>query len=378
MRRERELETLDVGNGNPCLIAAELGTGHNGELERAFRLVDAAAEAGADAVKLQLAIAEEILHPLTGDVELPGGKIPLYERFKALERKPDFYGRIKSYAEAKGLLFLCTPFGLRSARILRDLGCKALKIASPELNHIPLLQEVASYDLPLIVSTGVSTLGDIDRAVRILRPPHHQERKQQLILLHCITAYPAPEEEYNLRVIPHLAAIFSVPAGLSDHSIDPILVPAAAAGLGACLVEKHFTLEKRGDGLDDPIALTPEEFSRMVQAIRAAESRPSNELYDRLRKEHGAERLEKVLGTGAKELAPSEKANYGRTNRSLHALRPMMIGEKLSSENVAVLRTEKNLSPGLGPEYLETVLGKRLVKPIAEGEGVAWKHLLVE
>jgi len=367
-------ETSKAGQGNSCLIVAELGTGHEGDLKHAHRLVDAASEAGADAVKLQLVIAEEILHPLTGHVELPGGKVPLYERFRALEQEPEFYAAVKSYAEGKGLLFLCTPFGLRSARILRNLGCGALKIASPELNHVPLLQEVASYDLPLILSTGVSTLGDIERALRIVR----RKKRQPVILLHCITAYPAPEEEYNLRVIPHLARIFSAPTGLSDHSIDPVLVPAAAVGLGACLVEKHFTLAKQGDGLDDPIALTPEEFSRMVEAIRAAESRPWDELCERLGSDCGAGRLEKVLGTGEKVLAPSEKDNYGRSNRSLHAVRSLKIGDRLSSENVAVLRTEKNLSPGLGPELLETVLGKRLVKPIEEGEGVAWEHLLSE
>ena len=368
------MEAVNAEKARPCLIVAELGTGHNGDLDHAFRLVNAAAEAGADAVKLQLVIAEEILHPLTGDVELPGGKVPLFDRFEALEREPEFYGQIKSYTEGKGLMFLCTPFGLRSARILRDLGCRALKIASPELNHVPLLLEIASYGIPLIVSTGVSTLGDIERAVHILR----REKQGQLTLLHCVTAYPAPEEDYNLKVIPNLAAIFSVPVGLSDHSVDPVLVPAAAAGLGACLVEKHFTLKKRGDGLDDPIALTPGEFSRMVEAVRAAENQPWDELCRRLRRDYGAERLKKVLGTGKKELAPSEMANYGRTNRSLHALKDMTIGEKLSPENVAVLRTEKNLSPGLGPEYLATVLGKRLIRPIAEGQGVAWKHLLSE
>jgi len=260
------LGSRTLGEGSPVLLVAELGTGHNGSPERALEMVDAAAASGADAVKLQLVIAEEILHPLTGHVELPGGRIPLFERFRALQREPGFYAAVKAHAEKRGLHFLCTPFGIRSARVVRDLECPALKIASPELNHLPLLREAASYGVPLILSTGVSTLADIERAAAIVGPA--------AALLHCITAYPAPEEEYNLRLIPNLSRIFSLPVGLSDHSLDPVLVPAAAVGLGACIVEKHFTISRLGGGLDDPIALPPRDFARMAEAVRRAEGLP--------------------------------------------------------------------------------------------------------
>ncbi len=365
-----KIGSLTLDSGSPCRIVAELGTSHNGSLDRAFRLVDAAAEAGADAVKLQFVIADEILHPLTGEVELPGGKVHLYERFKTLEKPPEFYREIKTYAESNGLLFLCTPFGIESARILKSLGCPVLKIASPELNHVPLLRKAASYGLPLILSTGVSTLGDIERALRITG--------RNVVLLHCVTAYPAPEEEYNLRLIPNLRNIFFVSVGLSDHSRDPVLVPAAAAALGASLVEKHFTLSRNGDGLDDPIALLPEEFHRMVEAIRRAERMEWNELSAWLEDEYGKVRLEEVLGTGSKVLAPSERDSYGRTNRSIHALRNLEADEKLSRENIAVLRTEKNLEAGLEPAFWDKVLGKRTCRSVPSGKGIAWGDLLHE
>ena len=220
--------------------------------------------------------------------------------------------RLKSYIEAKGALFLCSPFGIRSARELRSLGVQALKIASPELNHFPLLEEVAGYGLPLLLSSGVSTLEDIERALSITG-------RDNVVLLHCITAYPAPETEYNLAVLASLRAGLGVEVGLSDHSMDPVLVPVLAVLGGACVVEKHFTLSRLGRGLDDPIALEPSAFRAMVDAIREAEAGPAGALA-RLEHDYGADRVRAAQGSGRKVLAPSEKANYTRTNRSIHAV----------------------------------------------------------
>jgi len=359
---------VDRQVNDPCLIVAELGTGHGGEIDRAFEMIDSAADAGADCAKFQLVIADEILHPLTGTVDLPGGSVSLYERFKELERDGGFYRKIKDYTERRGLHFLCSPFGIRSARILRSLGCKALKIASPELNHFPLLREVSAYNLPLILSTGVSTLSDIERAVSVT--------SGNVTLLHCITQYPAPEEEYNLRLISNLSAIFGVSVGVSDHSLDSVLVPAASVGLGARIVEKHFTLSHDSGGLDDPIALTPSAFSEMVSAVRRAEQMSSQQVNEWLFGRFGKERLERVLGSGKKELAPSERQAYGRSNRSLHAVDKIEKGEIITKGNVALLRTEKILRPGLSPEYLELVIGKRAVRTVPAGQGIVWKDIL--
>jgi sialic acid synthase SpsE len=359
----------NVGAGSPCLVIAELGTSHQGDLDKARALIDAAAEAGADCIKFQLVYAEEILHPLSGRVDLPTGSVALYETFKALERDASFYAKLKAHTETRGAHFLCTPFGLRSARELRALGVTALKIASPELNHLPLLQEVASFGLPLFLSSGVSTLGDVERALSITG-------RASAILMHCITSYPAPEEHYNVALLPNLRAVLGVEVGLSDHSMDPVLVPVLSVVEGGCVVEKHFTLSREGAGLDDPIALEPAAFKRMVHAIRQAESATHAETLARMERDFGAARVKAVLGTGVKELAPSERTNYGRTNRSLHAMREIARGELIQDADVGVLRTEKVLRPGLSPEFLRLAVGARAKRRIPNGEGIEWADLV--
>ena len=285
-----------LGPGKPCLVVAELGTGHLGSMGRARELVDAAAEAGADCAKFQLVYADEILHPLSGAVDLPTGRVELYQRFRQLEQPVSFYREIKAYVESKGLLFLCSPFGPRSARELRGLGVAALKIASPELNHFPLLEEAAGFGLPLILSSGVSTLADIERALEVTG-------RDRVVLLQCITAYPAPEEEYNVSLLASLQAVFGVEVGLSDHSIDPVLVPALAVLHGARVVEKHIALSRGGSGLDDPIALEPASFARMVRAIREAEAAGPADTLHRLEKDHGADRVRRLLGEHGVEIS---------------------------------------------------------------------------
>jgi sialic acid synthase SpsE len=357
-----------IGPGSPCLVVAELGTSHQGDLSTALRLIEAAVRAGADCVKFQLVHADEILHPRSGTVDLPGGRVALYEQFKKLEMRIEFYAALKEATEAAGALFLCSPFGIRSARQLRGLGVKVLKIASPELNHFPLLAEAASYGIPLILSSGVSTLGDIERALAITGT-------DATVLLHCITAYPAPEEQYNVRVLESLSAVLGLPVGISDHSLDPALVPALAVSCGACIVEKHFTLSRAGDGLDDPIALEPEAFHEMVCAIRDAEEAGPAATREKLSRTHGAARVAAVLGTGVKRLADAERANYQRTNRSLHAVHDIPAGAVICAADVAILRTEKVLHPGLEPGLLPRVLGARTRRPIPEGEGITWEDL---
>ncbi|MDR2718069.1 MAG: N-acetylneuraminate synthase family protein [Treponema sp.] len=389
---------------NP-LIIAELGTAHGGSLSRARELVQAAAEAGASCVKLQMVFADEILHPNTGEVSLPGGAIRLYDRFKQLEMPLDFYTAVKEYVESRGLLFLCTPFGLKSARLLRTLQPKIVKIASPELNFTDLLQEVAGWGLPTLLSSGVSTLGDIEEAVGIVGSGEWGmgngdygmnyrgiSRKQYgspnnnpysllptpyppICLLHCVTAYPAPETDYNLRVLHSLAAVFGVPVGVSDHSLDPELVPALAVSQGAAVVEKHFCLSRDDPGLDDPIALPPPEFARMAQAVRRAAETGPEETIANLSRQRGAALVETVLGSGIKTLAPSEKENYSRTNRSIHALRDIQAGEIIQAGDLAVLRTEKILRPGLAPSRAADICGRTARQFIPAGEGIRFEDV---
>jgi sialic acid synthase SpsE len=362
------------------LVIAELGTGHGGDLAKARELCDAAAEAGADCIKFQIVYADEILHQNTGEVLLPGGKIRLYDRFKELEVPPEFFARLKEHVESQGLIFLCTPFGLRSAAELKALNPAAVKIASPELNYTALLKEIARWQgpegpLPVLLSSGVSKLGDIEEALSLLSVAKpgvaaKQGAEGQVCLLHCVTAYPAPETDYNLRVLPNLAGVLGCSVGISDHSLDPELVPALGIALGASAVEKHFCLSRDDPGLDDPIALPPAAFARMVQAIRRAQAASPAETIAAYKKERGAAQIEAILGDGVKRLAPSEKANYERTNRSLHALRDIPEGTLLGPADFAVLRTEKILRPGLPPSWAEQLLGRKARQFIPNGEGI--------
>ena len=346
-------------------IIAELGTSHGADPIKAGELIEAAAETGADCIKFQIVHAREILHPNTGEVALPGGNIRLYDRFRDLELPLSFFVEMKEKVEKKGLVFLCTPFGFESARELRALEPKCIKIASPELNYTALLKEISTYKLPVFLSTGVSRLRDIEEALEITLAPH-----SPVCLLHCVTAYPAPETDYNLRVLSSLRAIFGVPIGVSDHSLDPCLVPVLSSAMGAVAIEKHFCLSRQDPGLDDPIALPPAPFAQMVKAVRWAEKIGPEEAIAALAQERGRDLVERVLGDGVKRLAASEMANYERTNRSIHALREIQEGEIIEKEMIACLRTEKILRPGLPPSWEERIVGRPARQRIPAGEGI--------
>ncbi|MDR2393215.1 MAG: N-acetylneuraminate synthase family protein [Treponema sp.] len=352
------------------LTIAELGTSHAADPVKARELIHAAAESGADCIKFQMVYADEILHPRTGAVSLPGGAIKLYERFKRLEVDSQFFEEMKAFVESRGRLFLCTPFGLRSAREVQALQPQVLKIASPELNYTKLLREIASYQRPVFLSTGVSKLGDIEEALGILGAA-----SIPVCLFHCVTSYPAPVTEYNLRILNSLASVFGLPVGLSDHSLDPELVPVLGVALGAGAIEKHFCLSRTDSGLDDPIALAPADFERMVQAIRHASTMDPAALIEAISQERGASLVQAVLGDGVKRLAPSEEAAYERTNRSLHALRDIQEGERISADMVAALRTEKLLRPGLPPSWETRIIGRRARTFIPAGEGIRFEDI---
>ncbi|MDR2098357.1 MAG: N-acetylneuraminate synthase family protein [Spirochaetaceae bacterium] len=355
-------------NSKNILIIAEAGTSHSGDMVKAREMVDAAAEAGADCFKTQIVYADEIIHPLTGLVPLPGGDTPLYDVFKKLEAPPEFYSGLKEYAESKGLLFLASPFGPRCAACLKSLSPAAVKIASPELNYVQLLRTVSAWGLPVLLSSGVSTLADIEAALALFD-------SGRVCLLHCVTAYPAPETDYNLNLIKTLSSVFGVSAGLSDHSLDACLVPLLAAAQGACVIEKHFCLSRNGAGPDDPIALVPADFAAMCAAVRRAEGQIPETIIREAESEYSAERVRAILGDGVKRLAASEAQNYRRTNRSIHALREIREGEVLSAENCAVLRTEKILRPGMPPFMLEKIAGRRARRLIPAGEGIRFEDV---
>jgi len=354
---------------NRTFILAEIGTGHLGDRTKAAELIAAAAESGADCAKFQVVFADEIIHPLTGELNLPGGRVRLYDKFREVEQDLEFYQFCKDETERAGLVFLASPFGLKSAQILEDLGSAWFKVASPELNHFALLDRLRSYNKPVVLSSGVSRLEDIERAVeRFDGVP--------VSLLHCITAYPAPPEEYNLRVLGPLSVLFGCPVGVSDHSMDPELVPVIGCLAGSRMVEKHFCLSRQDPGLDDPIALDPRMFRQMTDALRSLEQQPVDQWDGLVRERYGAARVEGVLGSGRKTLAPAERANYDRTNRSLHAVRELPAGHRIAAGDLAALRTEKVLRPGLSPLWADDLVGRVVQRTVPEGEGLVWDDVL--
>lgn len=364
------------------MTIAEIGTSHGGSFDKARKLIEAAADAGCSAVKFQWVYADEILHPRSGVVNLPSGPVKLYEKFKSLEVPPSFYASAKSFAREKNLKFICSPFGLRSLAELLAMAPDAVKIASPELNHFPMLKALSDFRaaqkargekcVPVIVSCGVSEMRDIEKALGVLG-------KEGVTLLQCVTCYPAPVEESNVRAVKTLREEFGVETGMSDHSEDPVLVPSLAAAMGATVIEKHIALSNSDGGLDDKIALNPERFALMVRALRQCGAaierygaeKGAEEIIAQMRGEYGGEKVDAALGSGVKTLAPSERESYRGTNRSLFYMRGMKAGQKIKEGDVAVLRGEKNLSPGVSPEFLEKVMGATLSRDVEDGGGVS-------
>ncbi|MGL4981899.1 MAG: N-acetylneuraminate synthase family protein [Treponemataceae bacterium] len=362
-----------ISSQNPYIIA-EIGTAHLGSLEKAKKLIAAAAESGADCVKFQIVYADEILHPQTGFVALPTGNIRLYDRFKELEVDFSFYEECKRLCDEHSIDFAASPFGIRSYTQLVSLQPALVKIASPELNHIPLLEYIAQTEqqktLPLFLSSGVSKLKDIEAALDILSPV------ENLALLHCVTSYPAPETDYNLKILPNLSRIFGISVGVSDHSLHPYLIPVLSVMQGGTIIEKHICLSKMDDGLDDPVAITPKDFSLMVKIIRSTTAMTTADILNMLKTEFTERYIDQILGSGRKILAPSERENYERTNRSIHFLRDMTVGETITEKDISVLRTEKLLTVGLHPKYYSKIMGKTIVRDAKDGEGVQWEHLI--
>lgn len=354
------------------LIIAEAGTAHGTSIETAKKLVDAAKRAKADCVKFQWVYAHEILHPNTGLVSLPTGNIPLYDVFQNLEVSSSFFKEIADYTRSQGLLFACSPFGDKSFNELLKIQPDIIKIASPELNHLRLLSTASCTNIPVILSSGVSLLKDIEKALSFF-----EHRLNTVSLLHCVTNYPAPEEDYNVSLLKNLRGIFGVTVGVSDHSKDPVLVPSLSVLYGGTIVEKHITLNPEGMNLDDPVALTEKQFLQMSESIRFAESSPQ-EAYETLIKTYGEQKVSSVIGDGRKRLAESERIHYTRTNRSLHYLRDLPKGHIITQADIAVLRTEKVLTPGEDPSFLSLFIGSKLQQKVTSGEGALLEHIVVK
>ena len=344
-----EINGRRIGPGEPAYIIAELSANHNQDFEQAAKLVEAAKAAGADAVKLQtytadtLTIASDKEYFRVGGGTLWDGRT-LHDLYAEAYTPWEWQPKLKAVADRLGLDLFSTPFDPTAVDFLEEMGVPAHKVASFEIVDLPLVERIARTGKPVVMSTGMATLGEIDEAVRAAR----RAGASQLALLKCTSAYPAPPESMNLRSIPHLSEAFGVPAGLSDHTLG-VAVPVAAVALGACLIEKHFTLSRATPGPDSAFSLEPDEFRAMVEAVRTAEKALGGVRY----------------GVGPEE----EKSRVFR--RSLFAVKDVKAGEVFTEENVRSIRP----GHGLAPKHLPEVLGRRAAEDIGRGTPLGWRHV---
>jgi N-acetylneuraminate synthase len=334
-----------VGPGEPPFIVAELSANHLGDIERAVRTIQAAAEAGADAVKLQTYTPDTItIASERPEFRIKGGLWDgrtLYELYASAYTPYDWHERLFAAAREAGIVCFSSPFDQTAIDLLEGLNAPAYKIASFEVVDLPLIAAVARTGKPVIMSTGMASRAEIEEAVRTARGAGASD----LILLHCTSGYPTPVGDANLRTIPDLAEAFGVATGLSDHTLGTAASVAAVA-LGAVMIEKHFTLSRADGGPDAAFSLEPGELARLVADCRAAwES----------------------LGEVRHEPADSERGNIAY-RRSLFAVAPIATGETFTDRNVRSIRPGN----GLAPKHLARVLGRRARRALARGEPLDW------
>ncbi|MBI2517593.1 MAG: pseudaminic acid synthase [Opitutae bacterium] len=346
MNNTIKISTRLVGAGHPAYVIAEMSANHNQDFNRAVEIVQAAKAAGADAVKLQTYSADaHTIDSQKTEFKIAGGTAwdgqTLYGLYRDAYMPWDWQPKLQKAATELGLDFFSAPVDATSLEFLETLAVPVHKIASFELVDLPLVRRVAQTGKPAIMSTGMASLAEIDDAVRAFR----QAGGTQLALLKCTSAYPSLPEEMNLRTIPHLAEAFGVPAGLSDHTLG-IAVPVAAVALGACIVEKHFTLSRAEPGPDSAFSLEPAEFKAMVEAIRMTE---------------------KALGSVNYRMTAKEEASRV-FRRSLFVVQDVKAGELLTAANVRSIRP----GCGLPPKHWEQVIGRKAARDIERGTPLDW------
>lgn len=344
MPNEFKIGRYSVGQGHPCFIIAEAGVNHNGSMELAKKMVDAAKSAGADAVKFQTFVSENLVSESAEKADYQTANDPRHktqlEMLKSLELSPDQFREIKNYCDSIGIMFLSTPFDMQSVDVLERLEVPAYKIPSGEITNLQLLEYIAKKGKPIILSTGMANMKEIKKAFEII----YATGNKQVAVLQCTTSYPAPPETLNLRVIQTLIKKFNVPVGFSDHS-EGILAPIAAVALGACVIEKHFTLDKTLSGPDHNASLEPKELQAMVDAIR---------------------RTEKMLGIGVKKPQELELAISKHIRKGLFAAVNIQKGEAITAQKIIAKRP----AIGILSEEFEEIVGSVAKTHIAAGDSL--------
>lgn len=340
-----------VGDGEKCLIIAEAGSNHDRKFEQALKLIDIAVEAKADAVKFQTYSAEKLYSKKTPTMSylkkdnLTKKRESVYDLIKRIEIPREWHKDLFDYCEEKGVIFLSTPFDLKAVDELDEVGIKAYKISSFEITHLPLLEYVAKMGKPIILSTGMADLSDIETALEVF----YKNNNDNIILLHCAINYPPKYEDLNLRAMETMRQAFQLPVGFSDHTLG-ITSDIAAVALGACVIEKHYTLDRGLPGPDHPFALEPDELKSMVKAIRDTES---------------------ALGSSIKKHTEAEEEMYKLGRRGLVAACNIPKGTVIIREMLEVKR------PGYGihPKMIDIVVGRTAKINIEEDDILTWEMI---
>lgn len=348
MTQTVKIDGRAIGDGYPPYMVAELSANHNGSLERALQIIGAAHQSGADAIKLQTYTPDTI----TIDHDGPGFVIEggpwdgraLYDLYREAHTPWDWHKRLFDHAGALGLTMFSSPFDASAVEFLEELDCPAYKIASFEAVDLPLIAKCAATKKPIIMSTGMASLEEIEAAVAAARNAGADE----LILLHCVSGYPTQPDEANLRTIPYLADHLNVPVGLSDHTLGTAVAVAAVAQ-GAVMIEKHVTLKRSDGGPDAAFSIEVEELAGLVEECRVG--------FD-------------ALGTATFERQPSEEANAA-FRRSVYVVVDVKAGDTLTAENVRIIR------PGFGlpPKELDALIGRKFTADVTAGTPLSWQHV---
>jgi N-acetylneuraminate synthase len=342
---------FEIGENRPCFIIAEAGSNHNRDFNNAKKLIDVAVEAGADAVKFQIFSAEAIYSKKTPMAsylkkeKLAKDNETLWDVIKRIEIPRQWTPDLMAYCREKGIMFLSTPFDLKAVDELEAAGVEAYKVASFEITHLPMLRKISATGKPIILSTGMASLEDIEVALKAVK----EGGSSQVALLHCAIAYPPKYEDINLRAMDTMKQAFQVPVGFSDHTMGHV-TDVAAVARGACIIEKHFTLSRKQEGPDHPFSLEPHELKEMITAIR---------------------QTEKILGSPFKQHTVAENELYRIARRSLVAAVKIPAGTKITEDMIAVKR------PGFGipVRHMEIVIGRTAKVDIDEDDILTWEMI---
>jgi len=327
-----------VGEEEPCFIIAEAGVNHNGDAELAMQLIDAAKDAGADAVKFQTFKTENLLSKNIVVPKHVESKESLFDTIRGLELSEEAHYTLSKYCKQKGIVFMSTPMDNNSVDLLEGIGVPVFKVASCDLDNLPLLKYISKTEKPIILSTGMGSISEVGEAVEVLKSNGNSD----IILLHCVSAYPPKVEDVNLRAMETLRNAFKLTVGYSDHTIG-INIPLAAVALGAKVIEKHFTLDKNMEGPDHAVSADSDDLERLVFGIRE---------------------IEESFGTGVKVPSKDEIEMRRSFRKSIVAIANIKKGATITPEMLSVKRP----GTGISPKYFDFIAGRKAERNLSKDD----------